>query len=220
MSNESDGSDVLTSMVARLNAFLYRCDAQPPFTMLYMSPSVQRVIGYPASDFIGNRVRSYASLVHADDAREVEGVFDKAMRERLPWQVEYRLSIQGGGHRWVTEQGSGIYDQEGRLQYQEGFVFSAEGRRALEVQERERARQLGEVSSRILTDTAGILGSLKTLSILAFNAKVEAARGGDAGRGFGVIATQISALAGETSVQADKINAHLQTVRTLLKQDR
>jgi hypothetical protein len=51
----------LLSITRRMNGFLYRCQNDPSYTMLYMTDGITPLCDYPASDFIGNRVRAFTS---------------------------------------------------------------------------------------------------------------------------------------------------------------
>lgn len=54
-------------LVANLPGVVYRCESDANWTMRYMSDEVASLTGFPASDFIDNRVRSFSSVVHPDD---------------------------------------------------------------------------------------------------------------------------------------------------------
>lgn len=54
-------------LVANLPGVVYRCENDANWTMRYMSDEVSSLTGFPASDFIDNRVRSFSSVVHPDD---------------------------------------------------------------------------------------------------------------------------------------------------------
>ncbi len=67
-----------TCLTFHLDREGYRCKCDKDWTMLFMSDAVDPLSGYPASDFIGNAVRTYESVIHivsktfkAADYREV-----------------------------------------------------------------------------------------------------------------------------------------------------
>mgnify|MGYP003592225940 CR=1 FL=1 len=64
-----------------------------------------------------------------------------------------------------------------------------------------------------LADITSIIDSIQTIasqsSLLALNAKIEAARAGDAGRGFGVVATEVSKLSVMSKESAERVKKSL-----------
>ena len=62
--------------------------------------------------------------------------------------------------------------------------------------------------------TEAIAGISEQTNLLALNASIEAARAGDAGRGFSVVATEISSLAGQTNQTVESINSMVNEVYT------
>lgn len=62
--------------------------------------------------------------------------------------------------------------------------------------------------------TESIAGISEQTNLLALNASIEAARAGEAGRGFSVVATEISALAGQTNQTVESINSTVVEVHT------
>lgn len=57
-------AELLNSLVQQLPGVLYRCALDSDWSMRYISSGIESLVGYPRSDFIGNQVRSYASLIH------------------------------------------------------------------------------------------------------------------------------------------------------------
>lgn len=62
--------------------------------------------------------------------------------------------------------------------------------------------------------TEAISGISEQTNLLALNASIEAARAGEAGRGFSVVATEISTLAGQTNQTVENINSMVDEVYT------
>ena len=195
----------LLSITRRMNGFLYRCQNDPSYTMLYITDGITPLTEYPPSDFIGNRVRAFTSICHPDDLGVVDKAVGAALESKTNWDIDYRLVGRSGKAVWINEIGGGVFDENGELKFLEGCIVSIADRKALEVQNRQVVDHLGEVSKQIVVSTGNILKVLGALKMLALNARIEATRAGDMGRGFAVVAQEIKSLAAATGESAEKI---------------
>ncbi|MHC4716568.1 MAG: sensor histidine kinase [Planctomycetota bacterium] len=87
-----------------------------------VSGYAEELTGYPSSDFIGNRVRSFASLVHPEDLPGISEQCIQAVAERRPYELEYRLLRADGSTRWVRDMGTPVFDAEGRAKWLDGTM--------------------------------------------------------------------------------------------------
>ncbi|UCD38427.1 MAG: PAS domain S-box protein, partial [Fidelibacterota bacterium] len=134
------------SLVGQLNSVVYRCENDTDWTMRYISEAVETISGYPATDFIQNRVRTFASIIHPEDTEAVEKTVDRALERGRPWSMDYRIVHRDGTIRWVYEKGSGVYE-DGQLLYLSGVIDDITSRHQAEevIEESERRyRQLVE----------------------------------------------------------------------------
>ncbi|MGQ0658200.1 MAG: EAL domain-containing protein [Chromatiales bacterium] len=138
------------TLVANIPGAVYRCLCNEHWTMLYLSDAIEVISGYPASDFIGNRVRSIASIVHTDDAAMIEQVVSQAVRNREPFTLEYRIIHHNGSVRWVRERGQGVFNANGQLLYLDGVILDYTEARHVEETMREREERLEAI-----VDTTG-----------------------------------------------------------------
>ena len=109
-----------------------------------MSEHIERICGYPASDFVGNKVRSYGSIIHPEDRRYVVEEIDRALKNGSPYSLQYRVIHADGSARWVSERGRAILGGQGERLWLDGVildvteqVLAEQGRdRALEAKNR------------------------------------------------------------------------------------
>ena len=58
--------------------------------MHLIGDEIERITGYPPTDFVENRVRAYMSLIHHDDRERVERDVWAAVEAGRQFQLEYR----------------------------------------------------------------------------------------------------------------------------------
>jgi PAS domain S-box-containing protein len=191
--------DFQTSILGRMNGFLYRCRADENYTMLEMTDGVTRIFGYPADEILGNRVRTFTSIMCEEDVPRMDEAVGQALDTRTNWSMEYRLRHNSGHYIWVSETGGGVWDTDGTLLYLEGSIINIESfYQRLDAQ----TAEMRITASK----TAEILHSLRYLKLLAVNAGIEAARAGSAGQGFAVLAGEMRNLANESEATARQIS--------------
>ncbi len=180
--------------------FLYRCRADENYTMLEMTNGIERIFGYPADEIIGNRVRTFTSIMHEEDIPIMDALVGRALETRTDWTLEYRIRHRDGRLIWVTETGGGVWDEAGELLYLEGSILNIE---SLYQRIDEQTAGMRVTASK----TNEILQSLRYLKLLAVNAGIEAARAGTAGSGFAVLAAEMRALANSSEEAARAISS-------------
>lgn len=188
------------SVIARFTGFLYRCKADEAYTMLEITSGIERLFGYPVNEIVGNRVRTFASLIHGDDLPGVDDAVAKGLAGKTNWDIYYRLIAAGGRAVWVHETGGGIWDERGELLYLEGAVADID---SLYNRMRQRTDEMAHAASK----TIEVVESLRYLKLLALNAGIEAARAGRAGAGFAVLAQEMRKLAYQSEETAKSIAA-------------
>jgi PAS domain S-box-containing protein len=212
--------EAMLSISARMNGCLYRCNNDSAYTMLFISDSVERMTGFPANDFLNNRVRSWVSICHPDDTPAVDAAVGAALENHQQWDLDYRLISRDGSEIWVHETGGGVFGPNGELQYLEGAIINVTDRKKLENEVQTMLDRIAVISNSIVKDTTAILDVLRALKMLALNARIEAARAGEQGLGFAVVAQEIKSLAMLTGESAERITSLMSELNNVLtKQD-
>ncbi|MBN1490740.1 MAG: PAS domain-containing protein [Phycisphaerae bacterium] len=120
------------SLVANIPGAVYRCADDAHWTVHFISDGIEPMTGYPASDFVGNRVRSYAGIIHPDDREAVAQAVHVATERGEAFEIEYRILDATGAVRWVFERGRGTAVQKNGLRFIEGVFFDVTERRQAE----------------------------------------------------------------------------------------
>ena len=111
------------TLVANVPGAAYQCELDENWTMRYLGGAIQKLTGYPASDFIGNAVRSYASLIVYKDADYEDRKSIISNSSGHLWEIEYQIRCANGEIRWVYEKGQGILDENGDIESLTGFIY-------------------------------------------------------------------------------------------------
>lgn len=145
--------ETLLSITGRVEGFLYRCRNDRDYSMLHMSKGIERLCGYPASDFIDNEMRAFSTVIFPDDLEAVYAAVDRGLATRQNWEIDYRLVHRSGKPIWVHEIGAGVLSPSGDLLYLEGFVIDIARRKRMET-------ELNETQQKLVAANAAIMQSL------------------------------------------------------------
>lgn len=207
--------EIIRSIVGRMNGFLYRCRNDKAYSMIFMAGDVHLLTGKHSGDFTRQGGQSYAAMTHPDDLETVYAAVDDALALRRNWSVDYRIVRADGSERWVHEIGGGVWRGDEQL-YLEGLVIDCDNAKRFEIKSSTKLAAISDQARIMVGDTVPIVEILRTLRILAINARLEAGRAGTAGAAFGFVAQEVSRLAEETSVLAEHISDVTRDLQSLL----
>ena len=216
LDDQTKDASIIFSIINRMNGFMYRCRNDKAYSMMFMAGDVRLLTGYEAAAFTGHDSRSYAAMAHPDDLEAVYAAVDGALANRTNWTVDYRICRPDGAAVWVHEIGGGVYVGQD-LQYLEGVVIDSNRTRLAELHNLQMLGAISDKARLLLGNTVPIVEVLRTLRILAINARLEAGRAGPNGAAFGFVAHEVSRLAEETSVLAERIAMVTGQLQDLLK---
>ena len=96
----------------------FRCSGD--YCMGYLSHKAEEITGYPATDFINDRIRSYLSIVYPPDRQKL---LSKIKMRSASYSVEYRIVRANGSLRQVCERGQRTFDRNGNLLWMDGIIW-------------------------------------------------------------------------------------------------
>jgi PAS domain S-box-containing protein len=125
-----DSMTLLVSLARNIPGAIYRCALDSDWTMHLIGDEIERITGFPPGDFVENRCRSYASLIHPDDRERVERDVWEAVEAGRQFELEYRVVTASGEERWVLERGCAVEGHE--REWLDGIIFDITDRRRFE----------------------------------------------------------------------------------------
>ena len=121
----------LRTLIANVPGAIYRCANDPAWTMRLISDDIERISGYPSSDFVESTVRTFASIIHPDDRTYVERFIQQATEQGRIYSLEYRIVRADGSLAWVLDRGQQVPDGSGRI-WLDGAIFDITDRKEAE----------------------------------------------------------------------------------------
>ncbi len=113
------------ALVRNIPGAVYRCALDEHWTITFISDYIEVLCGHPGTDFIGNRIRSYASLIHPEEAARVNQEVRRAAANHTGYVLDYHIRHADGSLRLVHEQGQASYSAEGKVTWLEGVITDA-----------------------------------------------------------------------------------------------
>ncbi len=110
------------TLVQNIPGVCYRCACDNDWTMEYISDDIEMLSGYASREFIANQVRSYASIIHPDDAQLVEKTIIDSRNTTNAFTIEYRIIRSDDDIRWVFEKGQFVFDAEDNVRCLDGVI--------------------------------------------------------------------------------------------------
>ncbi len=139
-----ESQEQFKSLISNIPGIFYRCTFGRTWTLLYISPEIETLSGYPPEDFIEEKGRTLGSVIHADDVDLVISRIKAAIDTDSPWEMEYRIVHKDGTVRWVRETGRAMVYPVNSLRqlFLDGFILDVTERKRLEEERTEMQARL------------------------------------------------------------------------------
>jgi PAS domain S-box-containing protein len=132
IAEQRDKDAQFKALATNIPGVVFRSLIDDAWTELFISDGIEQLTGYPASDFVGSRVRSCASVIHPDDLPLCDRVTQDAVANHRSYCLEYRVLHKDGSVRWASERTQPVYDESGRPLYIDGVIFDITERKKAE----------------------------------------------------------------------------------------
>lgn|GEM_PF-877978 len=154
------------TLIGNLNGIAYKCDYDEQWTMSFISSGAYELTGYTPEELQLNNVLSFADIIHPDDKKYVYDKITLAISKKERFQITYRIITRDNNVKWVWEQGTAIFDNDGTTIRLEGFITDITSRIKNELELNEREKNLETILNSI---TDGVIVLDKNGIILKLN---------------------------------------------------
>lgn len=113
----------------------------------------QRWTDFTGLDLAAYLENDWKAILHPDDARDVAPVFEQYARQRLAFNIEYRMKYNDGGYRWVVSHGAPRWLKDGTFVGYTGSIS--------DIQERKWQEELLALEKQVLELNAQPTSTLK-----------------------------------------------------------
>lgn len=136
------------SIINNLNGAVFRCKFDELLTTEYISEGILELSGFPASDFLLNRIRSFVSLVFIEDRKRVIKIINEAIIDKKSFVTEFRITSEKGEIIWIWVRGHGVFESNKAVAI-EGFITDITERKKAEDELKSSLDQLHELTQYI-----------------------------------------------------------------------
>ena len=157
---------LLSMLISNLPGYVYRVHNDRNYTPVFVSSGVTAITGYTPEEYLVDRSISGGQEIDPNDADQVWQIIQQAIRDRQPYECEYRLKTKTGAKKWVRAMGQGIYSETDDLLFLEGFVtdITAQKQSAAKIAQQTRREQALSTIAQHIRDSLDIQEIVTTVT--------------------------------------------------------
>jgi len=132
ISELKEGENSFRRLAENLPGIVYRVLIEDDNRVMFFNDMVQTMTGYSPEDLKKGNVCSIDPLILPDDRLNVINIYNNAIENNVPFEVEYRINNKIGELKWFFERGRPIRRDNGNPSYIDGVIFDITNRKKAE----------------------------------------------------------------------------------------
>jgi PAS domain S-box-containing protein len=133
LSNLNGGEISFRRLAENLPGIIYRVLIEDNNRMIFFNDMVQTMTGYGPEDLKRGEVCSIDPLIFPEDKINVINTIKNAIKDEIPFEVEYRIKHKNGNVKWFIDRGKPIKGDNGKPSYIDGVIFDITKRKRMEL---------------------------------------------------------------------------------------
>ena len=133
------------TLAVNIPGIVYRVYLGERGRMAFFNGMLQQMTGYKADELTTGNVCSIDPIIFSEDRSSVLQAVNDAIRNNLPFEVEYRIHHKNGSLRYFLEKGSPVYGCDGKPEFIDGIILDITARKQTETALRESEARLTTV---------------------------------------------------------------------------
>lgn len=127
---------------------------------VFYSKRFREVLGYSASEFPG-KMDSFQSRLHPEDIDVARSAMERHLKERIPYNVEYRLLTKSGAYLWFLSRGQAVWDPAGNAIRMSGWIQDITERKQAELDLHAALSDIKELKDKLEAERAYLQEEIK-----------------------------------------------------------
>jgi len=113
-------------------------------TNTFTSGRIQELTGYSVEDYAKDP-RLWSKILHQDDKEHVMEQMEEHVRNKTPFDIEYRIIAKDGSVKWLRDKASPVLSENGEVTRIDGFMEDVTERKKLEEELKKHTEHLKEL---------------------------------------------------------------------------
>lgn len=148
------------TLVEQSTVALYRDHAAPGSPSIFITPQIEKMLGYTPEEF-SSYPEFWQSLLHPDDYEHVMDVVQEIINTGERVTSEYRLKSKDGRWVWIRDEARAIKDEAGNPLYVQGVYIDVTNQKLMEAQRESLIAELEAKNSELERFTYTVSHDLK-----------------------------------------------------------
>jgi len=131
-----------------------------PSGSVFYSTRFLQILGYSPEEFPGT-MESFRNRLHPEEAGCTWTAIERHLKERIPFNVEYRLQTKSGAYLWFLARGQAIWDSAGKAVRMSGWIQEITERKQAELDLKAALFEIKELKDKLEAERAYLQEEIK-----------------------------------------------------------